>query len=31
VYEKFRPEIPPCNAGWGAKAALEVEKILAAT
>ena len=27
LYEKFRPEIPPGNDGWGAKAALEVEKI----
>ena len=31
LYEKFRPEIPPGNAGWGAKAALEVSKIRAAT
>jgi hypothetical protein len=30
LYEKFRPEIPPGNAGWGARAALDVEKILAA-
>jgi hypothetical protein len=31
LYEKFRPEIPPGSPGWGAKAALEIEKILSAT
>jgi hypothetical protein len=31
LYERFRPEIPPGNTGWGAKAALEVAKILSAT
>jgi len=31
LYERFRPEIPPGNTGWGAKAALEVDKILSAT
>jgi len=31
LYEKFRPEIPPGAAGWGARGMLEVEKILAAT
>jgi hypothetical protein len=31
LYEKFRPEIPLGNKGWGAKAALEVEKIQTAT
>ena len=30
LYEMFRPEIPPGNAGWGARAALEVGKILSA-
>ena len=30
LYEKFRPEVPPGNEGWGAKAVLEVEKILTA-
>jgi hypothetical protein len=30
LYERFRPEIPPGNEGWGAKAALDVGKILAA-
>jgi hypothetical protein len=30
LYEKFRPEIPPGNQGWGAKAVLDVGKILAA-
>ena len=28
LYEKFRLEIPPGNAGWGARAALEINKIL---
>jgi hypothetical protein len=31
LYEKFRPEIPPGHTGWGAKAELQVTKILAAT
>jgi hypothetical protein len=31
LYEKFRPEIPTGSPGWGAKAALEIEKILSAT
>jgi hypothetical protein len=31
LYERFRQEIPPGNTGWGAKAALEVDKILSAT
>jgi hypothetical protein len=31
LYETFRPEIPPGNKGWGARAALEVAKIRAAT
>jgi hypothetical protein len=31
LYERFRPEIPPGHTGWGAKAALEVDKILSAT
>ncbi len=30
LYEAFRPEIPPGNAGWGAKGVLEVGKILTA-
>ena len=30
LYEQFRPEIPPGNQGWGAKAVLDVGKILAA-
>ncbi len=30
LYERFRPEIPPGNSGWGAKAALDVGKLLAA-
>ena len=30
LYETFRPEIPPGNEGWGAKAVLDVGKILAA-
>jgi hypothetical protein len=30
LYEQFRPEIPPGNEGWGAKAVLDVGKILAA-
>lgn len=31
LYEKFRPEVPTGNAGWGAKAALDVGKILSTT
>ena len=31
LYERFRPDVPPGNAGWAAKAVLEVDKILAAT
>jgi hypothetical protein len=31
LYEKFRPDVPPGNEGWGKKAVLEVEKILSAT
>jgi hypothetical protein len=31
LYEKFRPDVPPGNEGWGAKAVLDVEKILSAT
>ena len=31
LYEQFRPDIPPGNPGWGAKAALEIERILSAT
>jgi hypothetical protein len=30
LYEKFRPQIRPGNEGWGEKAALDVEAILAA-
>ena len=30
LYERFRPEVPPGNEGWGAKAVLEIEKILSA-
>jgi hypothetical protein len=30
LYEKFRPDVPPGNEGWGAKAVLDVEKILSA-
>jgi hypothetical protein len=30
LYEQFRPEVPHGSEGWGAKAALEVERILAA-
>jgi hypothetical protein len=29
LYERFRPEIPPGNEGWGKKAELDVGKILA--
>jgi hypothetical protein len=28
LYEGFRPDVPPGAEGWGAKAVLEVEKIL---
>jgi hypothetical protein len=31
LYERFRPDVPPGNAGWAAKAVLEIDKILAAT
>ena len=31
LYEKFRPDVPPGNEGWGVKAVLDVEKILSAT
>jgi hypothetical protein len=31
LYERFRPDVPHGNEGWGAKAVLDVEKILAAT
>ena len=30
LYEKFWPENLPGNAGWGARAALEINKILSA-
>jgi hypothetical protein len=30
LYEKFRPDVPPGNEGWAAKAVLDVDKILAA-
>jgi hypothetical protein len=30
LYETFRPDVPPGNEGWGAKAVLEIDKILAA-
>jgi hypothetical protein len=30
LYEKFKPEVPAGNEGWGTKAVLEIEKILAA-
>jgi hypothetical protein len=30
LYERFRPEVPPGNEGRGAKAVLEIEKILTA-
>jgi hypothetical protein len=30
LYERFRPEVPTGNEGWGTKAVLEIEKILAA-
>jgi hypothetical protein len=28
LYERFRPEVPPGNEGWGVKAVLEIERIL---
>jgi hypothetical protein len=28
LYERFGPEVPSGNEGWGAKAVLEIEKIL---
>ena len=31
LYERFRPEIPLGSPSWGAKAALEIKKILSAT
>ena len=31
LYETFRPDVPPGNEGWGAKALLDIQKILAAT
>ncbi|HQT75562.1 MAG: hypothetical protein B7Z80_01295 [Rhodospirillales bacterium 20-64-7] len=31
LYETFRPDVPPGNQGWGAKAVLSLEKILSAT
>jgi hypothetical protein len=31
LYERFRPEIPAGNAGWGARGELDIDKILAAT
>jgi hypothetical protein len=31
LYERFRPDVPPGNEGWGAKAVLDVEKIRTAT
>jgi hypothetical protein len=30
LYERFRPDVPAGNEGWGAKAVLEIEKIRAA-
>jgi hypothetical protein len=30
LYERFRPEVPPGAEGWGSKAVLQIEKILAA-
>lgn len=30
LYEKFRPDVPPGNEGWAAKASLELDKILTA-
>ena len=31
LYEKFRPDVPPGNEGWGKRAVLDVEMIRAAT
>ena len=31
LYERFRPDIPPGNAGWGARGELDIDKIRAAT
>jgi hypothetical protein len=31
LYERFRPEVPPGNEGWGAKAVLDIDKIRAAS
>jgi hypothetical protein len=31
LYESFRPDVPSGNEGWGAKAVLDIEKVLAAT
>ena len=31
LYERFRPDVPPAAEGWGAKAALDLGKILALT
>ncbi|HEX2939959.1 MAG TPA: hypothetical protein VHO91_02860 [Rhodopila sp.] len=31
LYETFRPDVPPGNEGWGARAVLKLEKIHAAT
>jgi hypothetical protein len=31
LYERFRPEVPAGNAGWGASGELDIDKILAAT
>ena len=30
LYERFRPEIPVDNAGWGARGELDIDKVLAA-
>ena len=31
LYDRFRPDVPYGSEGWGAKAMLDIEKILAAT
>ena len=31
LYERFRPEVPAGNAGWGTRGELDIDKILAAT
>jgi hypothetical protein len=31
LYEKFRPDVPSGNEGWGKRAVLDVEMIRAAT